>query len=382
MPVYLASNPTSYKPNSRIPGIRTKPQVERLNQSSTTLTIGLINNMSDGAMEATERQFLSLLDSASVDMTIELSLYSLPGVPRGEFGTEHIDNYYSNVETLWDTKLDGLIVTGREPSTPNLEEEPYWESLTRVVEWAQNNTYSTIWSCLAAHAAVLYLDGIRRVKSNQKKFGVFTCAQQRDHALLAGAPSRFNVPHSRWNGLREEELTDGGYSVLTRAADIGVDTFIKQQNSLFVFFQGHPEYESHTLLLEYRRDIGRYLRGETTMFPLVPVDYFDRDTVKTLTALERACNIRPQEALLAEAYRALDATSIENSWHSTTVGTYRNWLESISAQKHLQVKHAKVAVEVDDDPTLLLSPEKNGPHSNIYAVSRTQVRPRLLRAAR
>ena len=52
--------------------------------------------------------------------------------------------------------------------------------------------------------------------------------------------------------------------MLTRSADAGVDTFIKQRKKLFVFFQGHPEYESDTLLREYRRDMGRYFRGETT----------------------------------------------------------------------------------------------------------------------
>ena len=55
--------------------------------------------------------------------------------------------------------------------------------------------------------------------------------------------------------------------MLTRTADAGVDTFIKQQKSLFVFFQGHPEYESDTLLREYRRDVGRYIKGETATYP-------------------------------------------------------------------------------------------------------------------
>ena len=47
---------------------------------------------------------------------------------------------------------------------------------------------------------------------------------------------------------------------LTRSDEAGVGLFAKTQGSLFFFVQGHPEYEAETLLREYRRDIGRYLR--------------------------------------------------------------------------------------------------------------------------
>lgn len=235
------------------PGFREQP--------TRHITIGLINNMPDGALEATERQFLSLLDTASDDIQIRLALFSLPGVPRGESGATHVHKYYSGAEELWGTHLDGLIVTGREPLTSNLSDEPYWESFTKTLEWAQDNTYSTVCSCLAAHAALLHNDGICRIRSEMKHCGVFECVRMSDHALTAGMPSLFKLPHSRWNGISEDELMSCGYQVLARSADAGVDTFIKQYKSLFVFFQGHPEYESDTLLLEYRRDVARYLRG-------------------------------------------------------------------------------------------------------------------------
>ncbi len=74
--------------------------------------------------------------------------------------------------------------------------------------------------------------------------------------------------------------------MLTRAGDAGVDTFVKQQKKLFVFFQGHPEYESDTLLREYRRDVGRYFKGETARYPLMPRSYFGRSMVDELTALQ------------------------------------------------------------------------------------------------
>ena len=74
---------------------------------------------------------------------------------------------------------------------------------------------------------------------------------------------------------------------------------MKQQKTLFVFFQGHPEYESDTLLREYRRDIGRYFKGETDRYPSMPRSYFDCDTVNALTALRGESDLRPEWGVAA-----------------------------------------------------------------------------------
>jgi homoserine O-succinyltransferase/O-acetyltransferase len=297
------------------------------------LRIGLVNNMSDEALLATECQFVSLLHSASDNVPVHLSFYTLPGVPRNGLIASHISSLYSNIEDLWNGHLDGLIVTGREPMTESLADEPYWDSLTRVLAWAQENCHATVLSCLAAHAAILSMDGIRRVKRNDKVFGIFECARVSDHPLTAETASRFRLPHSRWNGVPEEQLTDCGYEVLTRSAIAGVDTFIKQQKSLFVFFQGHPEYETDTLLREYRRDVGRYVKGESPRYPLMPSNYFDEPTVEELVAFEAKANSRRSEELLPELNRILANKKIANTWQASAAGIYRNLLDHICAQK-------------------------------------------------
>ncbi len=309
---------------------------------SRSLTIGLINNMPDEALKATERQFLSLLDSASEGMQIRLLYYMLPDVPRQEPARSYLNSFYASVEDLWGGHLDGLIVTGREPLASNLKQEPYWDSFTRLVEWAESDTYSTVWSCLAAHAAILHLDGIVRVRRNDKLFGIFECTRAAEHPLTSATPSRFRLPHSRWNGAPEEDLIASGYSVLTRSADAGVDTFIKQRKKLFVFFQGHPEYESDTLLREYRRDIGRYFRGETDTCPLIPQSYFDDETVYALTALRERSLCNRSEELLLEMSAALGARRIEKTWNTSATAIYRNWLEYICTQKEKALRSRKI----------------------------------------
>jgi homoserine O-succinyltransferase/O-acetyltransferase len=331
-------------------------------QPGKCLKIGLVNNMSDEALRATECQFISLLNLASDDLPVHLSFYTLPGVPRNGLTAAHISSRYSNLEELWDGHLDGLIVTGREPMTANLADEPYWNSLTRVLAWAQENCHATVLSCLAAHAAILSMDGIRRVKENDKTFGIFECARVSDHPLTAGISSPFKLPHSRWNGVPEEQLADCGYKVLTRSASAGVDTFIKQQKRLFVFFQGHPEYESDTLLREYRRDAGRYIKGEAPRYPLMPESYFDETTVEELAAFEEEAVSRRSEGLLPELNAILGNIKIANTWQASATGIYRNLLSHICAQKETVLVSKRLKAMADSEqlsgaaylPTLLL----------------------------
>src|SRR5207302_6147427 len=75
----------------------------------TALDIGLINNMPDAALDATERQFRALLSAAAGDIAVRLTLYSLPEVPRTDFGTRQVSRY-SNFDTLWNSHHDGLTV--------------------------------------------------------------------------------------------------------------------------------------------------------------------------------------------------------------------------------------------------------------------------------
>jgi homoserine O-succinyltransferase/O-acetyltransferase len=322
------------RPAANTHTIRRAVASQRHASTGRPLTIGLLNNMAGAAFKATERQFVTLLDSASEGIPIHVSFYALPGLSQAESGGLHFASHYSNVETLLDTQLDGLIVTGREPKMASLRDEPYWKSFTQVLEWARTNTHSTIWSCLAAHAAILHMDGIGRRKSDEKNFGVFECAHVSDHPLTQGLPPRFHVPHSRWNGVAQEDLTDHGYSVLSRIAGDGVDTFIKQEKSLFIFFQGHLEYETDTLLREYRRDVGRYTGGETSAYPLLPRGYFDSATEQALITLRDKVMSCRSATLLPSVAAAIEDTQIENKWQNSAVRIYRNWLECIYARKN------------------------------------------------
>jgi homoserine O-succinyltransferase len=272
------------------------------------LTIGLVNNMPPAAIESTERQFREVLNTAAMGMPFKLRWFRLVGLRPAD---------YEPMQALWDSRLDGLIITGAEPKAATLPEEPVWPLLTRLVDWAAENTVSTIFSCLAAHAAVQHLDGIDRQPHAEKIFGLFQSHKLTEHPLLHGTPDTWHVPHSRRNDLPEHALRERGYDVLTRSNDAGVDLFTKQVNkSLFFFIQTHPEYFPVSLLREWWRDVQRFRNKQQDHLPSVPRNYIDARRAAAVLELED----------MAEARQMLETLIVPDDCRPVATQLYRNWM--------------------------------------------------------
>jgi homoserine O-succinyltransferase len=316
---------------------RPHPQQALANASGprpAPIKIALVNNMPDSALEDTELQFCELLEGAAGDLPVRVLLFSLPELPRNERGKHHINQFYSTFTELLESRFDGAIVTGTEPIQPDLKNEPYWGSLVELLGWAEENTSSTVLSCLAAHAGVLHSDAITRNRLPDKQFGVFAHERAADHILTRGIPNTVHIPHSRWNEVREEELVAHGYTVLTKSADAGVDLFIKEKKkSLFVHFQGHPEYGRLTLLKEYQRDIRRFLKRERATYPSMPAGYFDSNATEVLGAFREGVSRNPDPGGMETFPEPGVVNSLQNSWRDSAVGIYRNWLNYLISRK-------------------------------------------------
>lgn len=308
------------------------------------LRIALINNMPDAALEDTELQFFELLSSAAAGIPVSLKLFSLPDLPRTDLGERHLRNFYFNINELLDTRCDGVIVTGTEPRRANLREEPYWQSLVDVLDWMERNTASAVLSCLAAHAGVLATDDIPRNPLPDKQFGVFEYQVLGSHLLTRGIGSSMRIPHSRWNEVQAEALIARGYQILTQSPGAGVDLFVKQkQNSLFVHFQGHPEYHARTLLKEYRRDIKRFVRRERETYPSMPQGYFDASTSQLLEDFRDGAIANPSDEMFAQFPEAAVASGVQNTWQNSAARVYRNWLEYLLSKKTESISPAAMA---------------------------------------
>jgi homoserine O-succinyltransferase len=292
------------------------------------LTIGLVNNMPDAALQATERQFTRLLKAASGHNRIHFHCFSLPSVHRSQTAKWRVDHQYTDIADLGRLQIDGLIVTGAEPSAATLPQEPFWQELTGIIDWAATNTRSTIWSCLAAHAAVLHLDGIERRRLDTKCSGVYDCAKVTNNWLTEDVPSPLKIAHSRLNEVQADDLAARGYQLLTQSRDVGVDIFTKQLRSRFVFFQGHPEYDALSLEREYLRDISRFLAGERDTYPAVPAGYFDAETEQRLASFERRARVERRPVLSAEFPDRTLRQDIAAG--SAAAAIFRNWLGFLS----------------------------------------------------
>jgi homoserine O-succinyltransferase len=300
------------------------PAQEAFERAEGELTIGLVNNMPDSALKATERQFMRLVQAASGGTRVNFHCFSLSSVTRSKQAREHINHDYADIADLDRLRIDGLIVTGAEPVAANLPDEPFWNELTEIVDWARTNTCSTIWSCLAAHAAVKHLDGIDRHRLNEKCSGVYDCSKASDDWLTRGLPATLKVSHSRYNELRENELGAKGYEILTCSDIAGVDIFARQLESRFIFFQGHPEYDASSLQREYMRDLARFLSGERDSYPNIPVGYFDAATVAELEAFEQRARAKRDPMLAAELPGLTLRPDIAAGAAANAI--FRNWL--------------------------------------------------------
>jgi homoserine O-succinyltransferase len=300
--------------------------------------IGLINNMPDSALSATEMQFCRLLQLAAGAMPVELRLSYLPEVTRTNVAMERLRRDYWPIDELLDRGLDALIVTGTEPVALSLREEPYWQRFTAVVDWAQSHTCSSLWSCLAAHAAVEYLDAIPRRRLTHKCCGVFEHSVL-PHALMRGLEAPLYTPQSRWNELPVEGLRAAGYTILSASEESGANIFCRQNGGLMVFLQGHPEYESATLVKEYRRDVERFLGKQQPHYPALPTGYFSAQASAGLNMYRQHILSGSAVARQSFPYEAAMA-GVRNTWCDAAVKIYGNWLGIIAATKN----HASVPV--------------------------------------
>jgi len=296
------------------------------------LVIGLVNNASDGALKSTEGLFVKKLQAALGEAGLQLHCFTCPEIPRATPPETPLGRPYATVDALFDMAVDGLIVTGMEPQAASLPEEPIWPSLSKLVDWAETSATPVIWSCLAAHAAILRLDGIARAPLGRKMSGIFACdVVSTDHPLMRGLPQRWVTPHSRYYGVPEASLGANGYQILSKSAEAGADVFVKSTGIPFVFFQGHPEYSPDTLLREYRRDVRRYLAVGQDPYPMPPKHYFDSDTETALEALrQRALTNWRDPALIGEVIRLVGSAVRPASWEDPAARIFTNWLSGIA----------------------------------------------------
>ena len=205
----------------------------------------------------------------------------------------------------------------------------------QLLDWSRSRGLPSVWSCLAAHAAVLHLSGSPARTPGAKCFGVFEHRVEQHHPLMSNIAAPLATPHSRWNDLpvdklqrrriHDSERVPGDRGQCIRDAPGGVQ---------MVFLQGHPEYQSETLLKEYRRDIGRYVRAQQPFYPTLPHGYFPAATVALLEDFRKRAEANRRPQIMADFPESTVRATLVPTWREGAVQLYRNWLASIKTGKH------------------------------------------------
>jgi homoserine O-succinyltransferase len=312
-------------------GLRIIPADRAIHQDIREIHIGLLNMMPDAALAATERQFLRLVGEANPIAQLYVHPFTLPELPRGAAAIEHIERYYEPFERLQTEGLDALIITGANVTHPDLSREPFWEPLRAVVDWALQGVTSILCSCLATHALMEFRYGQKRRPMGFKRWGVYPHhVVDPTHPLVNDVNTRFDVPHSRFNDVSPAQFEAAGVRVLVASEVAGVHLAVTPDGLRVVFFQGHPEYDTVSLLKEYKREVTLFERGVRADYPPLPESYLD----VTQRAILDEHRYRLERALERGAARPafpepLLAAGLHNTWHDTAEAVVGNWIGAV-----------------------------------------------------
>ena len=297
----------------------------------TLLTCAFVNNMPDGAFDATERQFLSLLEAGSGGHELHVSRYTMGAVPRAEEASIRIEKDYFPLSDLYHAPPDLLIVTGSNPIELQIHDEPYWNDLVELLSWARRDVNTTLLSCLSAHAALVVFDGIERTRLSEKCTGVFSQHVNLARPLANGLESEILLPHSRWNSVPRVAVEDAGYDVIIHSEVTGWAMASRNEDGRqLVLIQGHPEYDPSSLLREYRRDAGRYVRHERDEAPILPYHCVAPDDWEALELFHHAIVRGEHELRLFDEFAFDDlGARAPWPWHALATRLFTNLLTSV-----------------------------------------------------
>lgn len=309
-------------------GIRVLEPDFAQHQDIRELHIGLLNMMPDAALAATERQFFRLVGESNPIAQFYVHPFTLSELPRSDQAQAYIDEYYESFDTIREQGLDALIVTGANVVGPELSQQPFWDPLIEVFDWAHDNVTSTLCSCLATHAVLEFRYGQKRQPQAEKIWGVYPHnLVEKNHPLVTDINTRFDVPHSRWNAVSRTQFDAAGLRVLAES-DAGYVHLATSSDGLrTIFFQGHPEYDTISLLKEYKREVGLFLYSERDDYPPFPEHYFEIYEKAILNEYRwRSLNNNLGVDNLLHFPESHIDHRLNNTWHDTAGEVVGNWM--------------------------------------------------------
>lgn len=302
-----------------------------VHQDIRELHIGLLNMMPDKALEATERQFLRLVGESNQIAQFYVYPFTLKEIHRSDEGRAHIKQYYMDIDAIKEQGLDALIITGANVVGAELSAQSFWKPLKEITDWAYNNVTSTLCSCLATHALLELRYGLKRRPLVEKRWGVYPHrVVDKTHPLVTGVNTRFDVPHSRFNQVDRSQFEQADLEILVESDEAGVHLAVSEDGFRLVFCQGHPEYDAHSLMKEYKREVGRFIFEDLQKYPQFPESYLNVSNAAILEEFrDRVLVARRLGNPPPQFPEHLIVPTLDNTWHDSAEAVINNWIGKV-----------------------------------------------------
>ena len=173
----------------------------------------------------------------------------------------HINKFYTTFDQIRENCYDGMILTGAPVEDLDFTQVNYWGELTEIMEWTKYHVTSTLYICWGAMAGMYYHFGIPKVTFKKKLFGIYKHrVLDRCDPLTRSFDDVFDAPHSRYSGVRKEDVVQNPeLQLLAESQEAGV-YLVKSTDGRHVFLFGHPRMTGCL----WMQNIGGICRREST----------------------------------------------------------------------------------------------------------------------
>lgn len=262
-----------------------RPEDYQINPQYSILVLNIMPNKIE-----TEQQISRLF--AELQTPVALT-FLYPRTHQWKHGNQsELAYHYATFDAIREQYFDGLIVTGAPLEKLPFTDVDYWNEFNDIRNWSKTHTFSQLFTCWSAQAA-LYSDyQVPKVNLKKKIFGVF------ENQIHTNLPRNFLMPQSRFSKV-ERQIIEQIPQLEVLADNIQTGPFVlqaREHHSIYVL--GHPEYSEDTLVNEYYRDL------------------------KKNKPIQKPINISLENPLTSYL-----------RFHNSSLNLYQNWLDQIQKEK-------------------------------------------------
>jgi len=243
-------------------------EVRAVHQDIRPMQILILNLMPTKI--TTETQLLRLL--GNTPLQIETDLLRVSTHESRNTPESHLMAFYKTFDQVKMHYYDAMIITGAPVEHLPFEEVDYWDELKGIMDWSLVHTFSLLYICWGAQAALYHHFGVPKFPLPAKQFGIFPHhVIHQNVQLLRGFDDVFYAPHSRHTEVRRADIeANPRLEVLAESEQAGV-YIAATRDGRQIFITGHSEYDPLTLQAEYQRDLKAGLPIQ------VPLNYYPDD---------------------------------------------------------------------------------------------------------